>query len=132
MSLKGLTRPIPRDPFGTPRQRGFIEDDHARLISAVVAIAKTIGEKVLGIPDALEKGLSNNPDRDKKLLTTLQAMHKAGHLARFPDLTFDELSDLVRSELFGFGPIDRFLSSDDISEIMVNGPTSSSSRPTAS
>jgi len=119
--LDGLTRPVPQDPDGTPPQRGFIEPSHLRQLKGIQLLAGTIGKKVLGIQDPLEKDIERTPERERKVVAAIEQMAKGGKL-RFGNVSSRTVVELVCDELFGLGPIDRFVRDDSISEIMVNGP----------
>ena len=119
--MSQLTRPLIREPFGTPPQRGMIDPEHAKRIRTVIQLARMIGEKMLGIPDVLDKDVERTPEREKKIAATVKAMKMSGKLG-FADMSVEELARQVSAELFGFGPLDRFIENDEISEIMVNGP----------
>ncbi|MEQ1570621.1 MAG: CpaF family protein [Myxococcota bacterium] len=116
-----LVIPVDADPPGAPPQRGFIDARHAWHLRAVVQVATAIGEKVLGIERPLEQNIDRTPDREQRTLGALRTMEERGQL-KLGDMTMPEFTELVLAELFGLGPIERFLASPDVSEIMVNGP----------
>jgi pilus assembly protein CpaF len=116
-----MTRPLVREPFGTPPQRGLITPEHAKQLQLIIQIAKMIGEKVFGIPDVLNKDIERNKERERKTRSAVMAMAKGGQLKAL-DMPPEAIAELVADELFGLGPIERFTKNEDISEIMVNGP----------
>ncbi len=120
-NFSDLTMELEPDPPGTPRQRGFIDPRHAWHLKTVIKVSSVIGEKVLGISDPLEQNIEETPERLRKVEATLQTMETRGQL-KYGDLTPLEFFEMVRAELFGLGPLDRFLENPEVSEIMVNGP----------
>ena len=117
-----LKRPLAREPRGTPPQRGFIEPDHAQQLGRVIKVARVIGEKVLGIKDPLDHDIERTPEREAKVDSTVRMMAKSGQLKGFGRMHPDQVLELVKAELFAYGPLQRFIDAPDISEIMVNGP----------
>ncbi|MEQ1567031.1 MAG: CpaF family protein [Myxococcota bacterium] len=112
---------VQSDPAGAPPQRGGIDPKHAWHLKAVLQVAETLGTKVLKIDQPLEANVERTAEREQRVVSTLQAMAKGSQL-QLGELTPTQFTELVMSELFGFGPLDRFLSRSDISEVMVNGP----------
>jgi pilus assembly protein CpaF len=112
--------PLDREPAGTSPQRGFIEPQHAALLRSVLHTAAAIGSKVLGIDDPLEADIERTPERVQRVESTLLSLAKSS--TRTSDVPHPMFQDLVMAELFGYGPLDRFLREGDVSEIMVNGP----------
>ncbi len=119
--LDGLTRPLGSEPPGTPPQRGFIEPAHERQLKGILLLAETIGKKVLGVDDPLDADIERTPEREQKVRAALQSMARGGKL-KFGNVSAQTVLDLVMAELFGLGPLERFIREDSISEIMVNGP----------
>ncbi|MEQ1504225.1 MAG: CpaF family protein [Myxococcota bacterium] len=116
-----LVIPVDPDPPEAPPQRGFIDPRHAWHVRAVLQVARVLGEKVLNIENALEQNVERTPDREQKVASAVKLMAERGQL-KLGDYALDEFGALVAAELFGLGPLDRFLDSPDVSEIMVNGP----------
>jgi pilus assembly protein CpaF len=116
-----MIRPIAAEPTGTPPQRGFIERNHARKLQAMIRIATMMGEKILGISDPLNKEVERTPDRELKVETALRMMARGGQI-KIGSTPVESVIDKVFAELFGFGPLDRFIRSEEVTEIMVNGP----------
>jgi pilus assembly protein CpaF len=121
MNFGELVMPIQPDPPGTPAQRGHIDPRHAWHIKAVIQVANSIGTKVLGLENPLDSNIESTPERVAKAQATIQQFIK-GNPQQLGDFTPQQFQDLVIAELFGYGPLDRFLSQTDISEVMVNGP----------
>jgi pilus assembly protein CpaF len=119
--MSDLMRPIQPDPPGTPPQRGHIAPKHAHLLKTAISVAKLIGEKMFAIPDCLDRDVERTPDRERKVEATIKAMMAGGQI-KLGNVSPQEFKDMVMSELFGLGPLDRFVRSNEISEIMVNGP----------
>jgi pilus assembly protein CpaF len=116
-----MTRPLAREPAGTPPQRGFIEPEHAKELGRIIKVARVIGEKVLGISDPLEKDIERTPEREAKVDSTVRMMAQGGQL-KLGRMRPEEVLKLVSDELFGYGPLERFIASPEVTEIMVNGP----------
>jgi pilus assembly protein CpaF len=119
MNWSDLVVPVVRDPPGTPAQRGAIDPKHAWHLKTVLQAATVLGTKVLGVDNPLDADLERTAERVGKVEQALKVMAKPGTLGELDPKTFGEL---VMAELFGFGPLDRFLADPTISEIMVNGP----------
>ena len=113
--------PLDKEPPDTAAQRGFIDQRHAWHLKTVIQAAAAIGTKVLGIEDPLEKDIERTPERVQKVESTVRSLAKGG-TQQLGDFTPQQFLDLVVAELFGYGPLDRFLARQDISEVMVNGP----------
>jgi pilus assembly protein CpaF len=116
-----LTIPCEPDPPDAPPQRGYIDPRHAWHLRTVIQVARVIGEKVLGIEEPLDQNIEPTEDRQQRSEAAIRSMAERGQL-KLGDLTLSEMISLVNAELFGFGPLERFLASPDVSEIMVNGP----------
>jgi pilus assembly protein CpaF len=116
-----LVIPVEPDPPDAPPQRGYIDPRHAWHLRTVIQVAKVIGEKILGIPEPLEENLEPTPERQEKVELAIRTMAERGQL-KLGDMSLQEMIELVSAELFGLGPIERFLAHDEVSEIMVNGP----------
>jgi pilus assembly protein CpaF len=121
MNFGDLVMPIQADPPGTPAQRGHIDPRHAWHLKAAIHAANSIGTKVLGIDNPLDSNIEATPERVAKAQATIQQFAKGGP-QQLGDFTPQQFQDAVIAELFGYGPLDRFLSQTDISEVMVNGP----------
>lgn len=111
---------LEQDPDGAPPQRGALGARHAWHLKTVLQTATTIGEKVLGIRAPLEQDIERTPDRVEKFDVAIRTLVQSG--AQLGDFSADQFGDLVSAELFGFGPLDRFLAEAEITEVMVNGP----------
>jgi pilus assembly protein CpaF len=109
------------DPAGTPAQRGAITERHAWHLKQVIHAAQAIGAKVLGIEDPLEVNIERTPEREQRFQTAVQQLARLG-VKQTGDLTPEQFVEWVGAELFGYGPLDRFLARSEISEVMVNGP----------
>lgn len=112
---------VPPDPPGTAPQRGFIDPKHAHLLKTVISVAKLIGEKMFAIQDCLDKDVECTPERERKVEATVKAMLAGGQI-KLGYVSAEEFKAMVKAELFGLGPLERFTRSTEISEIMVNGP----------
>jgi pilus assembly protein CpaF len=85
-------------------------------------------ELSLWIVDRIQASLGSQTDLKKSPETDKLIQDRFAHLYRQSNLNLNDaqvkrLYQMVSDELMGFGPIQTLLNSDDISEVMVNGPT---------
>jgi pilus assembly protein CpaF len=85
-------------------------------------------ELSLWIVDRIQASLGSQSDLKKSPETDKLIQDRFAHLYRQSNLNLNDaqvkrLYQMVSDELMGFGPIQTLLNSDDISEVMVNGPT---------
>lgn len=119
--LDGLTIPLEQEPFGVPTQRGFISEGRTERLRLQLWIADNLRQSIA--PDVpLDLPLERTPEREKIIAQRYQqAMQRAN--VRIPsEITPEQFYNNVCDEIFGFGPLEPFIRSDLISEIMVNGP----------
>jgi pilus assembly protein CpaF len=109
------------DPDDAPPQRGVIDPRHAWHLKTVLQVAETLGTRLLKIQDPLNVDIERTPDREERVRNTILAMAKGGQL-QLGEFTPAILVELAMAELFGYGPLERFLVVPEISEVMVNGP----------
>jgi pilus assembly protein CpaF len=84
-------------------------------------------ELSLWIVDRIQASLGSQSDLKKSPETDKLIQDRFAHLYRQSNLNLNDaqvkrLYQMVSDELMGFGPIQTLLNSDDISEVMVNGP----------
>jgi pilus assembly protein CpaF len=90
-------------------------------------LLRQMTELSLWIVDRIQASLGSQSDLKKSPETDKLIQDRFAHLYRQSNLNLNEaqvkhLYQMVSDELMGFGPIQTLLNSDDISEVMVNGP----------
>jgi pilus assembly protein CpaF len=90
-------------------------------------LLRQMTELSLWIVDRIQASLGSQSDLKKSPETDKMIQDRFAHLYRQSNLNLNEaqvkrLYQMVSDELMGFGPIQTLLNSDDISEVMVNGP----------
>jgi pilus assembly protein CpaF len=90
-------------------------------------LLRQMTELSLWIVDRIQASLGSQSDLKKSPETDKLIQDRFAHLYRQSNLNLNDaqvkrLYQMVSDELMGFGPIQTLLNSDDISEVMVNGP----------
>jgi pilus assembly protein CpaF len=90
-------------------------------------LLRQMTELSLWIVDRIQASLGSQSDLKKSPETDKLIQDRFAHLYRqsnlnLSDVQVKKLYQMVSDELMGFGPIQTLLNSDDISEVMVNGP----------
>ncbi|MEZ4241350.1 MAG: CpaF family protein [Myxococcota bacterium] len=116
-----LELPLSDEPDEVPPQRGVIDPRHAWHLKTVLQMAETLGTKLLRITDPLNVDIDRTTEREERARNAIASMAKGGQL-QLGEFAPQVFADLVMAELFGYGPIERFLNRPEISEVMVNGP----------
>ncbi|MDJ0753873.1 MAG: CpaF family protein [Ardenticatenaceae bacterium] len=118
----GLLVPLVQEPPDTPPQRGYLSDDWATNLRLQLQLADMLRKKVLAPELPLDIPLERTAERETKARQTLQQLFDSGRMMVPSNTTETAFTNNVLNETFGFGPLQRFIDTDDISEIMVNGP----------
>ncbi|MEM8861678.1 MAG: CpaF family protein, partial [Chloroflexota bacterium] len=111
------------DPADAPRQRGWLSDPEKDRLAKQIQIADMLRKKVLAPDVSLDLPIERTEALEEKAISALAHLMDKGRISP-PD---DELEQEaffanILDEAFGYGPIEKLLHSDEISEIMVNGP----------
>jgi pilus assembly protein CpaF len=119
--LEGLTLPLEQEPFGTPIQRGFITEGRAERLRLQLWLADNLRQSIAPeIP--LDLPLERTPERERIIAQRFQQAIQRANLRPPADISPEQFYNNVCDEIFGFGPLEPFIRSEAVSEIMVNGP----------
>ncbi len=118
----GLLVPLAEEPTDVSPQRGYIPDDATSELRLQLQLADMLRKKVLAPDMSLDLPLEMTAERESKARQTLQQLFESGRVTVPTTMTEAAFVSNILDETFGFGPLQRFINSDDISEIMVNGP----------
>ncbi|NET73903.1 MAG: CpaF family protein [Sphaerospermopsis sp. SIO1G2] len=113
---------LDQEPEDTPPQRGYLPEKKAAVMRLQLQMADMIRKKVLAPNLDLDDPLERLPEYEEKALTTLAHLVDNGRISIPDSISEQDFVDNVLDEVFGFGPLERLLNNDGISEIMVNGP----------
>ncbi len=116
-----LTKLVTEDS-DVPRQRGRISDDQERALRLQLQVADMIRKKVLAPDLSLDYPLERTPEREEAAKKGIEQLVKNGRIKIPPNLDLKEFLKNTMYEIFGFGPLQRFIDNNDITEILVNGP----------
>lgn len=112
---------LEEEPDGTPIQRGFISEGRAERLKLQLWLADNLRKTIA--PDVpLDLPLERTPEREEIIRQRFEQVMQRGSVKIPPDVTPQQFYSNVCDEIFGFGPLELFVRSDKISEIMVNGP----------
>jgi pilus assembly protein CpaF len=113
-----LEQPVPP---GTPMQRGFISPARAERLRLQLWLADNLRKSIA--PDVpLDLPLPRTPEREQTVRERYQQALQRANIKIPAEVTEEQFYHNVLDEIFGFGPLEPFVRSDSISEIMVNGP----------
>jgi pilus assembly protein CpaF len=113
-----LEEPAPPD---TPVQRGFISAGRAERLRLQLWLADNLRKSIA--PDVpLDLPLPRTPEREKLIHERYQQALQRANIKIPSDLTEEQFYNNVLDEIFGLGPLEPFIKSDGINEIMVNSP----------
>jgi pilus assembly protein CpaF len=119
--LDGLVIPLEQEPFGTPIQRGFITEGRAERLRLQLWLADNLRQSIAPeIP--LDLPLERTPERERLISQRFQQAIQRANIRMPSDVTPEQFYNNVCDEIFGFGPLEPFIRSPAIMEIMVNGP----------
>ena len=110
------------DPPDTPPQRGYLPEAKAVVMRLQLQMADMIRKKVLAPNLSLDMPLERTAEYEDKALNTLAHLVDNGRVT-IPDSIDEQLFvDNILDEVFGFGPLQKLIEDDSVSEVMVNGP----------
>ncbi|HSH03473.1 MAG TPA: CpaF family protein [Anaerolineae bacterium] len=112
------------DPEGpdVPRQRGLIPDNKAELMRLQLQTADMIRKKVLAPNLDLDMPLERTPEHEQKARKAIDSLVSSGRVKIPRGVDKETFYTDTMYEIFGFGPLQRFINAEGVSEIMVNGP----------
>ncbi len=116
-----LIRPIEPEPAGAPIQRGFISDERAEQMRLQLWLADNL-RKAIAPNVPLDMPLERTPEREQLVKQRFQQVLQSGKINMPANISADQFYENVCDEIFGLGPLELFIRSDKITEIMVNGP----------
>jgi pilus assembly protein CpaF len=113
-----LEQPVPPD---TPMQRGFISAGRAERLRLQLWLADNLRKSIA--PDVpLDLPLPRTPEREQVIRERYQQALQRANIKIPADVTEEQFYNNVLDEIFGLGPLEPFVRSDNVAEIMVNGP----------
>ncbi len=119
--LDNLVIPLEEEPPGTPIQRGFITDRRAERLRLQLWLADNLRKYIA--PDVpLDLPLERTPERESIVEKRFQQALQKANIKLPTDISSEQFFGNICDEIFGFGPLEPFIRSNDITEIMVNGP----------
>ncbi len=105
-----------------PRQRGIISEEQEMALRLQLQVADMIRKKVLAPDLSLDHPLERTPEREEAAKKGIEQLVKNGRIQIPSHLDPKEFLANTMYEIFGFGPLQRFIDNNDITEILVNGP----------
>ncbi len=105
-----------------PRQRGLVSEEQEAALRLQLQVADMIRKKVLAPDISLDYPLDRTPEREEAAKKGIEQLVKNGRIQIPSHLDSKDFYTNTMYEIFGFGPIQRFINNDDITEILVNGP----------
>ena len=113
-----LEQPVPPD---TPMQRGFISVGRAERLRLQLWLADNLRKSIA--PDVpLDLPLPRTLEREQIIRERYQQGLQRANIKIPPDVTEEQFYNNVLDEIFGYGPLEPFVRSDSVAEIMVNSP----------
>lgn len=113
-----LEQPTPPD---TPMQRGFISAGRAERLRLQLWLADNLRKSIA--PDVpLDLPLPRTSEREQVIRERYQQALQRASIKIPSDVTEEQFYNNVLDEIFGYGPLELFVRSESISEIMVNSP----------
>jgi pilus assembly protein CpaF len=105
-----------------PRQRGYLPESKAVIMRLELQVADMIRKKVLAPNLSLDYPLERTEEYEDKAIKTIDQLIQSGRITLPNTIDEEQFCDDVLDEVFGYGPLQKFVNSTSISEIMVNGP----------
>jgi pilus assembly protein CpaF len=116
-----LIIPLEQEPPDTPIQRSSISPDRAERLRLQLWLADNIRKSIApNIP--LDLPLEATSEREQLVQQRFQQAMQKANLKMPADISPQQFYSNVKDEIFGLGPLEPLIRSDDVSEIMVNGP----------
>ncbi len=103
-------------------QRGFISEERASLIKLQLQVADMIRLKVLAPDLSRSWTLERTPQRETAAVKAIDGLVDGGRVELPANVSKDDFYAATLNEIFGYGPLQPFIDSDSVTEIMVNGP----------
>ncbi|MCG3211173.1 MAG: hypothetical protein FOGNACKC_04811 [Anaerolineae bacterium] len=116
-----LIRSIEPEPANAPIQRGFISDERAEQMRLQLWLADNL-RKAIAPNVPLDMPLESTPEREQLVKQRFQQVLQSGKINLPANISAEQFYENVCDEIFGLGPLEIFIRSDKITEIMVNGP----------
>lgn len=105
-----------------PPQRGYLPESKAVILRLELQVADMIRKKVLAPNLSLDYPLERTEEYEDKAIKTIDQLIQSGRITLPNTIDEEQFCDDVLDEVFGYGPLQKFVNSTSISEIMVNGP----------
>lgn len=116
-----LLLPLEPESPDTPIQRGGLSEIRAEQLRLQLWLADNLRKSVApNVP--LDLPLERTAEREQVVKQRFQQALQSGKFNLPANLQVEQFYQNVCDEIFGLGPLEPFVRSDQISEIMVNGP----------
>ena len=120
-TLESLLLPKEPEPADAPVQRGSLGSARAEQLRLQLWLADNLRKSIA--PDIpLDCPLPRTPEREQVIRERYQQALQRANIKLPAGISPEQFYDNVLDEIFGLGPLEVFIRSDAISEIMVNGP----------
>ena len=114
---------IPNEPDEAPRQRGWLPDRQKEQMAMQIQVADMLRKKVLAPDLPLDMPLERTEQLEEKAISAIAHLMEKGRITPpAGEAEQEEFFANILDEAFGFGPLEKLIYAEDVSEIMVNGP----------
>lgn len=117
-----LLKQLEPDDVDAPPQRGSLSPERQTLLKRQLQIADMLRQKLLAPDTPLDETIERTEAKETEARRQIEKLIDGGRVEVPTAATRDEFVENILDEIFGFGPLQRLINSDGISEIMVNGP----------
>lgn len=117
-----LLLPLDQENKDIPRQRSYLPEKKAVIMRLQLQVADMIRKKVLAPNLDVNYPLERTPAYEEKARQTIDQLIQSGRISIPSHADVEQFYEDTLDEIFGFGPLQKFVEADGVSELMVNGP----------